>query len=140
MVNTEDLEEKYKRYLKKAIVHLEFSIARCEKLPTHLSSCSEEDLEKWESFSSRFARVVDLYLTKLLRLQILKDDPGFDGTLKDQLNFAEKAGWVDSAELYLSFREYRNIQAHDYTEHSFEIFVKGLLKNAPELLKLKKVI
>lgn len=138
MKASSELEEKYLRYLAKALGHLEKSYQKALKLPTKSQDCSDDDLETWESFTSRFARVVDLYLTKYLRIQISKLDPGFEGTLKDFLNYAEKSDLIPSAELYLSFREFRNIQAHDYTEESFESFVKGLLRNTPELLKLKK--
>lgn len=140
MVNNKyspELEDKYYRYLQKALVHLEKSYVKALKLSKKLESCSDDELETWESFTSRFARVVDLYLTKWLRIKLYRLDPGFEGTLKDYLNFAEKVGLLSSAELYLSFREYRNIQAHDYTEDSFEKFVTGLLDNTPELLKLK---
>lgn len=133
-----ELEEKYKRFLVKAIGPLEKSYVKAKNLPTSLEKCTDDDLEVWESFTSRFARVVDLYLTKFLRLQIYQLDPGFDGTLKDCLNLAEKAKIISSAEIFMSFREFRNIQAHDYTEESFESFVHGLLTHTPELLKIKQ--
>ncbi len=136
--NKLELEEKYKRYLSKAIGHLEKSYTKSLKLGTILDQLTDDELEIWESFTSRFARVVDLYLTKYLRVLILKQDPGFEGTLKDHLNYAEKNGWISSAELFLSFREFRNIQAHDYTEESFSTFVNGLRKQTPELLKIKE--
>ena len=133
-----ELDEKYQRYLSKALTHLEKSYHKAVKLPTHLDLCDDDALETWESFTSRFARVVDLYLTKYLRLQILRQDPGFEGTLRDHLYLAEKLGYISSAEIFLSFREFRNIQAHDYTEESFESFVRGLLQHAPALLDLRK--
>ena len=123
-----ELEEKYRRYLLKALTYLEKSFSKAQKLPTRLDKCTDEDLETWESFTSRFARVVDIFLTKYICLMILKQDPGFEGTIKDYLNFAEKIG----------IREYRNIQAHDYTEESFDSFVTGLLHNTPELLKIRQ--
>ncbi len=134
-----ELEQKYSRHLKKALDYLEKSYGRAQKLPSKLDLCTDTQLETWESFSSRFARVLDLYLTKYLRIQIQKMDPGFEGTLKDYLNFAEKAGLIHSAEFFLSLREFRNIQAHEYTEDSFETFVKGLLAHTPTLLKLNQL-
>ena len=72
MKYSKELELKYERYLFKALSHLEKSYLKAIRLPTLLEKCSDDDLETWESFTSRFARVVDLYLTKLLRLQIYK--------------------------------------------------------------------
>ena len=93
----------------------------------------------WESLTSRFVRVVDIFLTKYLRLLVLETDPGFDGTLKDLLNIAEKASFIESADKWLAFREWRNIQAHDYTEDAFAAFVEGLRKNIPAVLKIKEL-
>src|SRR5690606_37286907 len=102
-----------------------------------LSENDDDALETWESFAARFSRVVDIYTTKVLRAQVLEADPGFDGAFKDLLLLAEKAGLIQSAELWLKLRSLRNIQAHDYTDEAFSAFVKELLTHAPNLLKLK---
>jgi len=139
MTNTkQDLQDKFKAQLLKAISHLEKSYKKSLSLTSKLDGCSDDDLEVWESFTARFARVVDIYLTKYLKLFIKTKDPGFDGTLIDYLNFAEKLNLLDSAVKWLSFREYRNIQTHDYTDDSFQNFVEGLRKHAPDLIKIKE--
>lgn len=121
------LEEKYTKYLGKALKHLEFSYKRCLNLPKQIDvldeEVSEEVLEKWESFTSRFARVVDIYLTKYVKLKVKQTDPAFDGTLLDYLNQAEKMKLISDASRWLALRELRNIEAHDYTEDEFETFV-----------------
>ncbi len=91
-----------------------------------MSENDEETLEKWESFTARFARVVDIFLTKFIKLQIKSQDPGFDGTLLDYLNQAEKLRLISDAKRWLAMRELRNIQDHDYTDDEYERFVTAL--------------
>lgn len=130
------LKQKFSEQLTKAIGHLEKSFNKAKKLPILLSKNDDDSLETWESFAARFARVVDIYSSKVLRAQLLDVDPGFDGTFKDMLLLAEKARLIDSAELWLKLRSLRNIQAHDYTDETFSAFAGELLKNTPTLLKL----
>jgi hypothetical protein len=47
--------------------HLEYSYKKSKSLPMLDKEMDEEMLETWEGFSSRFARVVDLYTTKYLK-------------------------------------------------------------------------
>lgn len=131
------LKTRYKEQLIKAIGHLEKSFNKASKLPTVLSENDDDSLETWESFTSRFSRVVDLYTTKVLRAQILDEDPAFDGSFKDLLLLAEKVRFISSAEEWLKLRSLRNIQAHDYTDESFSNFANELLKMAPTLINLK---
>lgn len=97
----------------------------------------EETLEAWEGFSSRFARVVDLYTTKYLKVCVLLDDPAFDGSFRDFLNQAEKMRLIEDADFYMKMREIRDIHAHDYREDKLILFLTDLKTYAPELLKLK---
>jgi len=131
------LQKKYAENLAKAIDHLSKSYNKALKLPTILSQNNDDQLEVWESFTARFARVVDIYTTKVLRAKVLDADPGFDGVFKDLLLIAEKKRLIESAEIWLKLRSLRNIQAHDYTDETFSIFVESLLKYAPILLNLK---
>jgi len=132
-----ELQEKYKEQLNKAIEHLSKSYKKALKLPVLLSKNDDDSLETWESFTARFARVVDIYTTKVLRARILDADPGFEGSFKDLLLLAEKLRYIEKAEAWLKLRSLRNIQAHDYTDETFSAFVSELIKHAPLLLKLK---
>lgn len=137
MTISPDLKSKFNEQLGKAVGHLEKSYKKAIKLPILLSKNDDDSLETWESFTSRFARVVDIYTTKVLRAKVLDADPGFDGAFKDLLLLAEKTKLIDSAEIWLKLRALRNIQAHDYTDETFSAFAGELLKYAPLLLKLK---
>jgi len=97
----------------------------------------EETLETWESFSARFSRVVDLFLSRYLRTLVLKSDPGFNGTLRDLVNEGEKLKIVDDARAWMALRELRNISANDYTEEALAQFFLNLKTECPRLLALK---
>lgn len=72
--------------------------------------------EPWEAFTSRFARCTDIFLSKYVRLLILDLDPGFRGEMRDFLDKAEKAGFIERADAWMKIRELRNKIAHEYTK------------------------
>lgn len=131
--------KKYESQLKKALKHLEYSYIKIQKLPLDPKQLGEEELETWESFSSRFSRVVDLFLTKYIKAIVLKDDPGFSGTVRDFANQAERLELIASANEWMQYRELRNIEAHTY-EEELERFLGAIKKNTPQLLKVNKIL
>ena len=131
------LQQKYKEQLLKALKHLDYSYKKSLSLSMLESEMDEETLETWEGFSSRFARVVDLFITKYLKVSILLHDPAFDGSFRDLLDYAEKIKLIESADFYMKMREIRNIHAHDYREDKLILFLSDLKAYAPELLKIK---
>jgi hypothetical protein len=138
--NKENLLAQYFEQLAKAIKHLEYSYAKIQKITTDPNKLSEEELETWESFSARFARVVDIYTSKLIRLKVEIEYPGFEGSVKDYLNKAEQMEILDNAEKWASLKELRNIIAHEYAEKSLQIYFNNLLRFTPTILELKKWI
>lgn len=130
-----ELESKYLRQLGKAIKHLEYSQKKVISLPKRLLDNDEESLETWESFAARFSRVVDIFLTKYIKLKVKENDPGFDGTLRDFLNHAGKMKLISDVDRWMSTRELRNIQAHDYTEEQLESFLTALQNETEFVLK-----
>ena len=131
------LQQKYKEQLLKALKHLDYSYKKSLSLSMLESEMDKETLETWEGFSSRFARVVDLLITKYLKVSILLHDPAFDGSFRDLLDYAEKIKLIESADFYMKMREIRNIHAHDYREDKLILFLSDLKAYAPELLKIK---
>lgn len=129
-----------KRKLLKALEHLAYSYKKVISLPTQIASLDEESLEVWESFAARFSRVADIFLTKYLRSLVLANDPGFNGTLRDFVNYAEKLKIIDNADSWMSIRELRNITAHDYSEKDLEQFFSILRRECPRLLKIKEIL
>lgn len=134
------LSQEYAKKLKKALEHLRYSRDKVRRLPTDASKLDEEQLETWESFSARFSRVVDLFLTKYLRAVVLQDDPGFEGSLRDFVNQAEKIGLIASAQRWMAIRELRNITAHEYAEEELSGYFEQARKLADELLRVDAIL
>lgn len=134
-LQTELLEDQ-KRKLKKALTHLNYSYNKIRKLPAEAPSLDEESLETWESFAARFARVANIFITKYLRTRISIEDPGFEGSVRDILDRAEKLNLLDKADTWFEIRGLRNITAHEYTEEQLSQFFQQLRKYAPILLKI----
>ena len=107
-----------------------------KKLPMDVTQLDEENLETWESFAARFARVVDIFLTRFVRAYVLTNDPGFEGTLRDFVNQGEKLGIIDDAHAWMGIRELRNITSHDYSEEDLTQFFARLKTEAPRLLNI----
>lgn len=135
-----ELIHEQKLQLQKALKHLHYSFSKIEKNNTALDENDDESLETWESFSSRFARVVDLFLAKFLRTFVLYQDPGFKGSMRDFINQGEKFELLDDSDWWLSLRELRNIAAHEYNEDDLANFYKALFAECPKLLKLNNTL
>jgi len=131
-----NLKLKYAEQLKKALKHLEYSYKKSLSLPMTEKEMDEEILETWEGFSSRFARVVDIFTTKYLKCCVLLADPAFDGSYRDLLDSSEKLKLIESSDFYMKMREIRNIHSHDYREDKLILFLTDLKTYAPELLKI----
>jgi len=122
--------------LLKALRHLDYSYNKIKFLPIDVKKMDEESLETWESFAARFSRVADIFLMQFIRSYILTNDPGFEGTLRDFVNQAEKLGIIDDARAWMGIRELRNLSAHDYSENDLSQFFDRLKAEAPRLLKI----
>ncbi len=109
-----------RRLLEQALVeleaarrHLDYSAERVRDLPANLQAISDAQLESAEAFTSRFARTVDLLVSKVLRgLDRVELKP--PGTLLDVVNGAERRGFVASAATLREMKSVRNEVAHDY--------------------------
>lgn len=129
-----------KRKLQKALQHLNYSYQKVLLLSNDTEQLDDESLETWESFAARFGRVADMFLTKYIRLCVLIDDPGFIGTLRDFVNYAEKLHLLDDANAWMAIRELRNIASHDYSEKDLSLFFKQLKNECPRLLAINLLI
>ena len=136
----EKILEIRKRQLNKALDRLSYSFHKVSKLPLSVDAFDDETLESWESFSARFARASDIFLSQYLRTYVLITDKGFQGSLRDFLNTAEKLRLIDNAEVWMNIRELRNISAHEYTEEDLVAVFKRLLLECPRLLSIQEKI
>jgi hypothetical protein len=112
--NTENVLRQSLHDLRLARNHLNYSYNQTAALPQQMAEFSPDQLESVEAFTSRFARVVDLLVNKVLRamdrLELLPQ-----GSLLDVINRAEKRLLVESSVTLREMKEVRNIIAHDYT-------------------------
>ncbi len=120
--------------LKKALAHLDYSFNKVMKLSTDVEKLDEEMLQTWESFTIRFIRVCDIFLSRYVPILVKQEDPGFSGTLRDFLNVAEKMNVISSAKEWLDIQELRNITTHELSDKDIGAFFVTLRNNCPKLL------
>ncbi len=126
--------------LLKALKHLDYSYKKVLKLSSNVKSLSTDQLEVWEAFVSRFARVSDIFLSKYIRTYVLKEDLAFRGSFRDFLDQAEKLGFIEKAQDWMNIRELRNLSAHEYSEEKLTPLLEGLRLETPRLLELKSIM
>ncbi|MGH7249405.1 MAG: hypothetical protein ACREGC_00340 [Minisyncoccia bacterium] len=126
--------------LLKALAYLEYSYAKVAKLPRHFVDLDQETLEVWESFSARFARVADLFMSQYLRFYVAQKEPGFRGTMRDMINLGEKTGLLKNADTWVEIRAMRNVTAHEYSDEQFDFYIAKLFQLAPILMSIKEVL
>jgi len=87
-----------------------FSLERAQKI------ADDEDLsERVEAFVSRFSRLQDTLGDKLIP-QLLSALGERQATAMDNLDTAERLGWIPSADEWQAIRQLRNQMVHDYME------------------------
>jgi hypothetical protein len=92
-----------------------------------------EELESFEAFTGRFARLSDILIQKILRL-VDELDLDTQGTIRDRINRAEKKELIASSDVFVEIRMVRNDIAHEYLPEAIhDIFVK-VLSLTPHLL------
>ncbi len=95
-----------------ATEYLRYSYGRCQTIENQ-ESYTFEELEHFESLTSRFARLSDLLIQKIFRL-IDQLDLEESGTVRDRINRAEKKELISRADEFIDIRELRNNIAHKY--------------------------
>lgn len=98
-----------------------------------------EELDRFESLTSRFARTSDILIQKIFRL-IDVIELELPGTVIDRINRAEKRGLISSAENFKDIRRLRNDIAHEYIPSAIEEIYKKVLRLTPYLFEsLEKI-
>lgn len=80
--------------------------------------------EKIDAFVSRFGRLQDHIGEKLIP-QFVALLGGTPKSLLDNLAYAERTNWVESAESFVSARKLRNLLVHEYMSEA-ELFLEAL--------------
>lgn len=129
------------RVVSKEIKHLDY--ADSQAFGASLTLERVEKLEQdpalaltLEAFTSRFCRLQDTLGDKLLpALLNALGEPA--NALLINLNKAEKYGWLDSAEEWISLRQLRNKMIHEYIEEA--VILHSALTTAHQKVEVLKV-
>ncbi len=121
----ENLQENF-NFLKEAIRILEHSYKKCQEIGLK-AKLSLDELESFESLTSRFARASDILIQKVfktiasLSLEEIK-------TMIDRLNFMEKINVIESVKAFKEIRRLRNTIAHEYVVEDLNELFKDVLE------------
>lgn len=79
-----------------------------------------EGIDRLESFVGKFARMQDTMMDKLLPVFLLSVGER-TGTALDNLNLAQRLGFVGEPDAWLAMRRLRNRLVHEYVEDTAEL-------------------
>ncbi len=133
-----DLLREELKLLDDASAILSYSYENCKKIGIK-EEYTIEDLDQFEAFTSRFARLSDILIQKIFRLidQIELEEAG---TIRDRINRAEKRGIIESADTFVQIRIVRNDIAHEYHTEALKDIYKKVIELSPHLLDSVKEI
>jgi hypothetical protein len=119
-------------HLQAGISWLQRSWAQCREIGIK-ETYTPEDYDKFENLTSRFARVVDILVNKVLRsidaVELMEP-----GSIIDAANRAESRGLVESVSMLRDLKDLRNSISHEYeTEDLADIFA-AVLHATPQVL------
>jgi hypothetical protein len=108
------------RVARKESTHLQSTDSRifAEHFGPDRAKCLDEDIdlaERVEAFVGRFGRLQDTLADKLLP-SLLTALGERTGAQLDNLDLAERFGYIDSAETWFAMRQLRNQMVHEYIE------------------------
>lgn len=108
------------RIVRAQVRHLQQTDERLFNAPLSAASLTELEAdvslaERIEAFASRFSRLQDTLGDKLLPA-LLAAAGETPRTVIENLDRAEKLGWVASADRWMSLRKLRNQMVHEYVE------------------------
>lgn len=135
LTNIENQILSYRQHLEKSLKYLEYSLEKISKLHHEINKLNFDQLETWESFTSRFARTTDIFLNKFLRAIILKADPLFRKGFRDILNESEKLQLISNGNRWWAIRELRNKEAHEYTDEDLQNFFIAVKNKSPFIIQ-----
>ncbi len=130
----EELKEDFSR-LDRAVKMLKYSLQRCKKIGMK-TDYSLEELDRFESLTSRFARTSDIYTQKVMKgvILILREEAN---TFIDRANLFEKLE-ASSAEDLKMIRDLRNEISHEYKIDDITEIFEAVIEYSDKLIKVIK--
>lgn len=120
------------RILDDAARVLETSYEKCSRIGA-TGDYDDDELDRFEALTSRFARLSDIVIQKMFRL-IDEMDLDSAGTVRDRINRAEKKGLIEDADVFVEIRTLRNSIAHEYLPEAVREMFPKVLSLTPSLL------
>ncbi len=118
--------------LGKSVDTLNLSIIKCKKI-IGKEHYSFEEMESFDSLTSKFGRTSDLFTQKVLRtVWILLHEPYVP--FIDFLNRAEKLDIIQSADQMLEIRDLRSQITHEYLPEAQTELIPDVIENCSRLL------
>jgi hypothetical protein len=93
----------------------------------------EEEMDRFESLTSKFARLSDLIVKQCIKTIDLLDLDEPPETMRDTINRAEKKGLISSADRFVVVRRLRNAIAHEYAVEDLVAIYTSVLHHVPDL-------
>lgn len=106
--------------LKRASETLGYSYKVCSSIGIK-PSYDEEERDRFESLTSKFARLSDLIIKQSIKTIDMLDLEEAPETVRDAINRAEKKGIISSAAKFIEIRKLRNRISHEYAESDADI-------------------
>jgi uncharacterized protein YutE (UPF0331/DUF86 family) len=120
--------------MRKSISWLRRSYQKCVKIGVR-ERYSEEEFDAFENLAGRFARTIDLIVSKALR-SIDSVELEETGTMIDTINRAEKRGIVSSTDRVRDLKDLRNDIVHEYETDDLRSLFAKVLELTPEVFSL----
>jgi hypothetical protein len=116
-----------------AVDTLELSVQKCKSIGLKKSYTFEE-LESFDSLTSKFSRTSDIYTQKVLRSNWMLLHESFVPFI-DMMNKSEKLLIIKSADQMIEIRDLRNQIAHEYIPESIRDLVPEVIELTSQLLE-----
>lgn len=108
-----------------SLINFKMSIEKCKKIDLSKELTFEEQ-ESFDSLTSKFARISDIYTQKILKSICIVYRENCK-TFIDRCNFAEKIDIISDSQLLFDIRDLRNEISHEYIDDLIiEIYQKTL--------------
>ena len=107
--------------LDKAKNTLNYSYSICDKIGVK-DSYNEDEEDRFEALTSKFARLSDLILKKAVKTIDLLDLDEAPATMRDAISRAEKKGLIAEEFKFVEIRKKRNEIAHEYISSDDDIY------------------
>lgn len=128
----EELTEDLNR-LDRSVEMLKYSLQQCRKIGIK-EDYSLEELDRFESLTSRFARTSDIYTQKVMKgiILVLREEAN---TFIDRANLFEKLEIANAEELKL-IRDLRNEISHEYKVDDIAEIFEAVMEYCDELMEI----